>query len=216
MFPQRAGGEPSEHERHDASYSPDVYHSNTNPETPKPGEAVFDKTFSIIAGNTIALEGAKQKSIDFSLNPKIVSNRLQGDVYSVADYIIETSIKIQNDRRDIKPVCLLFGGEVTFKMTGKGVGGRNQHMALYAATLLQNHPGITLLSACTDGNDGTTDTAGAVIDSYTMDEALLKNVDPAKYLKTADSYHFFRKIEGQIVTGATTTNVGDIIVVIID
>jgi glycerate 2-kinase len=186
------------------------------PETPKTGEAVYDKTFSVIAGNGIALEEARQKSLELSLNPKILSDSLQGDVCSIADYIVETSIKIQNDKREIKPVCILCGGEVTFKMTGKEAGGTNQYLALLAATLLQNHPGITVLCAGTNGSDGNTDAAGAVVDSHTIDEALEKNIDPAKFIKSFDAYHFFRKIEGQIITGATLTNVGDIIVVIID
>ena len=78
----------------------------------------------------------------------------------------------------MKPVCLLFGGETTVKMTGKGAGGRNQHLALLTALLLRGKPGITILSAGTDGNDGTTDVAGAVVDSDTIAEALSKNINP--------------------------------------
>ena len=116
----------------------------------------------------------------------------------------------------MKPVCLLFGGETTIRMTGKGLGGRNQHFALVCAIMIQNHPGITILSAGTDGTDGPTDAAGAVVDSDTMRGALLKNIDPAKYLREFDSYHFFKKAGGHIITGPTMTNVMDIIVVIVE
>jgi glycerate-2-kinase len=84
------------------------------------------------------------------------------------------------------------------------------------AILLQDHPGITILSAGTDGTDGPTDAAGAVVDSDTLPGALSKNIDPAKYLREFDSYHFFKKAGGQIITGPTMTNVMDIIVVIVE
>ena len=65
-------------------------------------------------------------------------------------------------------------------MTGRGAGGRNQHFALLSALLLQNNPGITILSAGTDGNDGSTDAAGAVVDSDTVTDAVLNNIYPRK------------------------------------
>jgi len=86
---------------------------------------------------------------------------------------------------------------------------------LLSAFRLQNSPGITILSAGTDGNDGPTDVAGAVVDSDTIQEARSKNVDPEKYLRDFDSFHFFKKAGGHIVTGPTMTNVMDIIVVLV-
>jgi glycerate 2-kinase len=187
------------------------------PETPKPGDHVFEKSYNLLIGNnSLALEAAKQKAKEFNLNPVIINCQLQGDVNTVAEYIVETSLKYKESKKENKPVCLLFGGEVTVKMTGKGAGGRNQHLALLSALMLQNNPGITILSGGTDGNDGPTDAAGAVVDSDTIPAAQSKNIDPAKYLKAFDSYHFFKKAEGHIITGPTMTNVMDIIVVIVD
>ncbi|MEI8224764.1 MAG: glycerate kinase [Bacteroidota bacterium] len=187
------------------------------PETPKPGDHVFEKTYNHLIGtNRLALEAAKQKASEFNINPVIIDDHLQGDTSSVAEYIVETSLKFKIDKNEMKPVCLLFGGETTVKMTGRGLGGRNQHLALLCAILLQNHPGITILSAGTDGTDGPTDAAGAVVDSDTVTGALSKNIDPAKYLRDFDSYHFFKKAGGQIITGPTMTNVMDIIVVIVE
>ena len=154
--------------------------------------------------------------MEFNINAVIVDDQLQGDISTVAEYIVETSLKFKNDKDEIKPVCLLFGGETTVKMTGKGAGGRNQHLALLSAILLQNNPGITILSAGTDGNDGPTDVAGAVVDSDTIPEAYAKKLDPEKYLTGFDSFHFFKKAGGHIITGPTMTNVMDIIVVIIE
>lgn len=186
-------------------------------ETPKPGDPVFSKTFNILVGsNKLALEAAKRKALEFNINAVIIDDQLQGDISTVAEYIVETSLKFKNDENEVKPVCLLFGGETTVKMTGKGAGGRNQHLALLTALLLRGKPGITILSAGTDGNDGTTDVAGAVVDSDTIAEALSKNINPEKHLTGFDSYHFFKKAGGHIITGPTMTNVMDIIVVIVE
>lgn len=187
------------------------------PETPKPGDPVFEKTYNLLIGNnSLALEAAKQKALEFNINPVIIDDQLQGDTTTVAEYIVETSLKFKGDKSEVKPVCLLFGGETTIKMTGTGMGGRNQHLALLCAILLQNHPGITILSAGTDGTDGPTGAAGAVVDSDTLHGALSKNIDPEKYIREFDSYHFFKKAGGQIITGPTMTNVMDIIVVIVE
>lgn len=187
------------------------------PETPKSSDPVFEKTFNLLIGtNRLALEATKQKALEFNINPVIIDDQLQGDIGSVVEYIVETALKFQDDKSEIKPVCLLFGGETTVKMTGKGKGGRNQHLALLSAILLQNHPGITILSSGTDGTDGPTDVAGAVVDSDTVPVALSKNIDPEKYLRDFDSYHFFKKTDGHIITGPTMTNVMDIIVVIVE
>jgi glycerate 2-kinase len=191
--------------------------TGNRPETPKPGDPVFEKTYNLLIGtNRLALEAAKLKTLEFNINAVIIDDQLQGDTNSVAEYIVETSLKFKGDKSEVKPVCLLFGGETTVKMTGNGAGGRNQHLALLLAILLQNHPGITILSAGTDGTDGPTSAAGAVVDSDTISGVLTKNIDPAKYLREFDSYHFFKKAGGQIITGPTMTNVMDIIVVIVE
>jgi glycerate-2-kinase len=187
------------------------------PETPKPGDPVFDNTFNILVGsNNVALEAARSKALEFNVNAVIVDYQLQGDTSTVAEYLVETALRFKNDKNEVKPVCLLFGGETTVKMIGKGTGGRNQHLALLSALLLQNKPGITILCAGTDGNDGPTDAAGAVVDSDTISGAIAKNIDPYKYLNEFNSYHFFKKADGHINTGPTMTNVMDIIVVIVE
>jgi glycerate-2-kinase len=187
------------------------------PETPKSGDKIFDKTFNILVGtNRIALEASKNMALEYNINAVIIDDQLQGDVSSVAEYIVEIAVRFKNDKNEVKPVCLLFGGETTVKMTGKGSGGRNQHFALMSALLLESNPGITILSAGTDGNDGPTDAAGAVVDSATLHEAKLKNLDSQIYLAEFDSYNFFKKAGGHIITGPTMTNVMDIIIAIVE
>jgi glycerate 2-kinase len=186
------------------------------PETPKAGDPVFERTHNILAGsNWLALETARNKALEFNINAIIIDDQLQGDVSTVADYLLETSLKFKNDKDEVKPVCLLFGGETVVKVNGSGKGGRNQHLALLIALQLENKPVLTFLSSGTDGNDGTTDAAGAVVDSETIPLALLKGINPEKYLTNFDSYHFFKKAGGHIITGPTMTNVMDIIVVLV-
>jgi glycerate 2-kinase len=186
-------------------------------ETPKNGDPVFKKTFNIVIGsNRSALEAGRKKAGELDLNSFIIDDRLQGDIRGVAIRIVETSLKYQNDKRVRKPACLLFGGEPTLKMTGSGSGGRSQHLALMCGLLLRDKPGITLLVAGTDGNDGPTDAAGAVVDSETAGDALAKGFDPEKYLGEFDSYNFFKNAGGHIITGPTGTNVMDMMVVIIE
>lgn len=187
------------------------------PETPKENDPVFDKMHNKLVGsNRMALEAAKKKALEFNVNAIIIDDQLQGDISTVADYLVETALKFQIEKDEVKPVSLLFGGETTVRIRGDGIGGRNQHLALLTALLLQNKPGITILCAGTDGNDGPTNMAGAVIDSDTIHNARMKGINPDKYLDNFDSFHFFKKAGGHIFTGPTKTNVMDIIVIIVD
>jgi len=186
------------------------------PETPKPDDMVFDKTFNFLIGNNkIALEAAGKKSFELGINAEIINDRLEGDISSVSEYIVGTALKYQSDIKVPKPVCLLFGGEPTVQVTGSGKGGRNQHLALLGSALLRSHKGITMLSAGTDGNDGPTSAAGAVVDCDTYGYAVLHGIIPEEYLRKFDSFSFFRKAGGHIITGPTMTNVMDIIVVLV-
>jgi hydroxypyruvate reductase/glycerate 2-kinase len=115
--------------------------SGIRPETPKPGDTVFEKTHNILIGtNRLALEAAKQKALEFNINAVIIDDQLQGDSSTVAEYIVETSLKFKGDKSEVKPVCLLFGGETTIKLAIKGAGGRNQHLALLPELLLIRIP----------------------------------------------------------------------------
>ena len=141
------------------------------------------------------------KSIELGINAEIINDRIEGDIGSVSGYIVRTALKYQSDINVPKPVCLLFGGEPTVHVTGSGMGGRNQHLALCCSELLKDHKGITMLSAGTDGNDGPTSAAGAVVDCTTYNNAVLQGISPEEYLRNFDSFNFFRKAGGHIITG---------------
>lgn len=184
------------------------------PDTPKPDNPIFQNVHNYIIGsNGIALECASQKALEFGFKSLVVTNSLQGDVTEVANFILKT---IENQKpTGNKPVCLLFGGEPTVRVSGNGIGGRNQHLALYLATKINRRKNITVLCAGTDGTDGPTNAAGAVVDNETATKSVEKGVDPSHYLVNYDSYHFFQQVGGHIVTGNTGTNVMDMIVVLI-
>jgi glycerate 2-kinase len=113
--------------------------------------------------------------------------------------------------------ALVFFGECTVKVTGDGLGGRNQELALrMAKRLKETGRNVAFLSAGTDGIDGPTDAAGAVVDQHTWQKAQENNLDPDKYISQNDSYHFFQKTGGHIITGPTGNNVMDLQIVLTD
>ena len=188
-----------------------------HPETPKPGDPLFSGTLNILAGtNQIALKAAKAQAVNMGFRTYIIDTELHGDVENVSESVISTAISFKNNNDIQKPVCLLYGGETTVRINGNGKGGRNQHLALLAAMRLKNLPGLTLLSAGTDGTDGPTDYAGAVVDSETVRKAISLNEDPENYLYEFNSYNFFKRFGGQIITGPTFTNVMDIVVILVE
>jgi len=168
----------------------------------------------IIGSNQTALEAASKKAVEKGFETHIITNRLQGDYTRVADFILQT-IDQHDHKMDKRPVCLLFGGEPTVQVRGSGLGGRNQHLALYLATKINGKRNVTILSAGTDGTDGPTDVAGAIVDNYTISKALSLGIDPDLYLENADSYAFFNQVEGHIITGSTQTNVMDMMITLI-
>ena len=183
-------------------------------DTPKLDNPVFQNVHNYIIGsNGIALESSAKKAVELGFETHTVTDSIQEDVTETANFILKT---IDNQKpTGNKPVCLLFGGEPTVKVSGKGLGGRNQHLALYLATKICCKKNITILCAGTDGTDGPTDAAGAVVDYETATKAVEKGIDPNHYLTNCDSYRFFQQVGGHIITGNTGTNVMDIIVAIV-
>lgn len=186
------------------------------PETPKSDDFIFSKVYNVIIGNNkMALEAASRKAIELGYQAHIIADDLQGNEKETANFILSTIEKFK-EKNHKTPICLLFGGEPTVKVTGDGLGGRNQHLALYLATKLENKPGITILCGGTDGTDGPTDAAGAIVDDKTIQIAKEKNIHPMDYLKNSDAYNFFKQVGGHLITGSTKTNVMDIVLVILE
>jgi glycerate-2-kinase len=114
-----------------------------------------------------------------------------------------------------RPAAIILGGETTVTVHGNGLGGRNQELALSALRSIEGVSGITIASMGTDGVDGPTEAAGAIVDSSASMSARMKGLDIDHYLTHNDSNNFFRTLgDGLIVTGPTGTNVNDVMVII--
>jgi len=151
----------------------------------------------IIVTNKNCLDAMKSRAKDLGYSTKIL-DCLYGNVQDLGPKISKTfSGKKMN--------CVIFGGESTVVVTGKGKGGRNQELVLYTASdLSKKHKDVTVASVGTDGIDGTTDCAGAIWQSHQRQDAI------KQYLDKNDSYNFFKKYGGLIFTGPTGTNLMDI------
>ena len=108
------------------------------------------------------------------------------------------------------PACLLFGGETTVTVKGKGKGGRNQEVALSAALILSGVEGVALSAFGTDGVDGPTDAAGAIVTGETIAQGDRLGLSAQAALAENDSYPYLKAVGALVVTGPTGTNVGDL------
>lgn len=189
------------------------------PETPKKGAAVFKKVNNIIIGsNRMALDAAAMSARAMGYKTEILSYRVIGDVHKAARWLAEKALEVKTmkDRLKKEPRCLICGGETTVTVKGNGKGGRNTELALVFAMEVEGVEGITMLSAGTDGTDGPTDAAGAMVNGETIERARGLGLDPGKYLEENNSYNFFKETGSLIITGPTGTNVMDIQIVVID
>jgi glycerate 2-kinase len=186
-------------------------------DTPKPGAPCFKKvTHRIIANNRIALDAAEKAARTLGFKPFILSSQIQGEVRELAKFYGAIAREmIQSHDPSKKPLCIIAGGEPTVTVTGRGTGGRNTELALAVALEIQGLPNILFLSAGTDGTDGPTDAAGALATGRTYNQATQKEIFPEKYLKENDSYTFFKKAGGLLMTGPTGTNVMDLHILLV-
>ncbi|GAB4388825.1 MAG: glycerate kinase [Thermodesulfovibrionales bacterium] len=183
------------------------------PETPKPGARAFEGVVNtIIGGNRKALEAARERALALGLEAEVVSDALRGEARLAAAWLAEKARAVEGARGR---KLLISGGETTVTVKGGGKGGRNTELALAFAIEAAGVPGVTLLSAGTDGNDGETDAAGAFADGLTAARAGRAGLDPAAFLADNDSYSFFREVGDLFITGPTGTNVMDLQLVLI-
>ena len=113
------------------------------------------------------------------------------------------------------PVGIVVGGETTVTVTGKGKGGRNQELALALAQKIEGLDRVVVASVSTDGVDGPTDAAGALVDGETTRNSRKLGLNAEEFLKNNDSYGFFSRVGGLIRTGPTGTNVNDVTIIIV-
>ncbi|MFO8164653.1 MAG: glycerate kinase [Desulfatiglandales bacterium] len=188
------------------------------PETPKEGDPLFSKVQNVIVGNNRkSLLSAKERAISLGYNTIVLSSQIEGEAREVAQVFAAIGKEILQANLPIpSPACVIAGGETTVTIQGKGKGGRNQELALGCAIAIDGLEGISLLSAGTDGTDGPTDAAGAIVDGTTCKRARQTNLNPQDFLLANNSYTFFDSLGDLLKTGPTRTNVMDIICMVVN
>ena len=183
-------------------------------ETPKPGDARLRRARTVVIGNRCdALEAAARCAAGLGYDVVTLPAPVVGEARVAAGSHLARAAAGGGRR----PACILSAGETTVEVRGPGRGGRNQEFALAAVEPLAALGGCSALASVgTDGIDGPTDAAGAVVDTTTLARARAKGLpDPAQYLDRNDSYTFFEQLGDLVRLGPTATNVGDLQVLLI-
>jgi hydroxypyruvate reductase len=173
----------------------------------------------IIGNNATAVDAAGEEAVRLGYSPAITSAaRSEGPAEQLGRHLASMALRMRDQPG---PDCLISGGEPTVRLAAehiRGLGGRNQQLVLAGLQELQNDgaAGIVLLSGGTDGEDGPTDAAGALLDADILSAAQHKGLDPADYLARSDAYHFFQPLDALLTTGPTGTNVCDVRVIVVD
>jgi len=195
------------------------------PETPKPGAPGFGRvTSKVILGNPHALRAGAARATELGVMPVAISREpLLGDAVETARRLVDELVHFREGgllgvRDPGKYACMLWGGETTVRLVDEtyGAGGRCQHLALAAARALKElgglGRGIAILAAGTDGRDGPTDAAGAVVDAATWDAIRAAGRDPAAHLAGRDAFPALDAAGALLRTGHSGTNVRDVVV----
>jgi hydroxypyruvate reductase len=180
------------------------------PETPKPGDPrLVGALVRVIGGRQEAMAGAADVAVRLGYRAAVLGAPVVGEARAAAAGCVEAAVAAGHDGG---PVCVVSSGETTVKVRGAGRGGRNQELALAASVLFDRlGPLAAMASVGTDGVDGPTDAAGAIVDSGTLGRAASAGLAaPQHYLDENDAYRFFDALGDLIRTGPTGTNVGDL------
>jgi glycerate 2-kinase len=192
-----------------------------SPETPKPDDPVFTQVQNVIVGsNILAAQAALKQAHEEGFQPYLLRTDLQGEARQVAFELATFLRQAKKTNSPVPaPVCIVAGGETTVTLRqgsgqalgGNGKGGRNTELALAAVSELADFPGVMLATLATDGEDGPTDAAGAVVTGESFRRAADLGLHPGDFLDRNDSYSFFAVLEDLLKPGPTGTNVNDLV-----
>lgn len=178
------------------------------PETPKANDPIFNNTgHTLIGSNTLSIAAMQEYARELGFRTDIYSHQLCGEARLAADHLAAHAKNIR------QPVALLAGGESTVTLKGKGLGGRNQELALAFALAAEKYRlsgSWAFLSGGTDGRDGPTDAAGGLVDPDSIKRIRLAGLEPQALLDNNDSYHALKASHDLLMTGTTGTNVADL------
>jgi hydroxypyruvate reductase len=182
------------------------------PETPKEGDPVFAQVNNLLVGsNPQAAAAALEAARAAGFNALVLTTYLQGEAREAGRVLAAVGRELAASGQPLpRPACLICGGETTVTLRGKGRGGRNQELALAAVQDLAGLPDVALVTLATDGGDGPTDAAGAVVTGETLKRAQAAGLDPDLALDHNDAYPFFAVLDDLLKPGATETNVNDL------
>jgi hydroxypyruvate reductase len=185
----------------------ELFQTHALEETPKADDAAFVRSrWWPILSNASILEAAKADATRSGFTVEIDNSCDDWDYIAARDYLLN---RLRELRKTNERVCLLSGGEVTVKVTGGGVGGRNQQFALACAGKIAGE-NITVLSVGTDGIDGNSKAAGAVVDGTTVERARSRSLDAEKHLEAFNAFPFFEALGDAVITGPTGNNLRDL------
>jgi hydroxypyruvate reductase len=178
--------------------------------------AQIRSTSLILGSNATAVDaaGVEAERLGYS-HAMIAAGHSEGAAEEVGRHLAQMALRMRDESG---PDCLISGGEPTVKLVDekrRGKGGRNQQLALAALAELGDCRRIAFLSGGTDGEDGPTDAAGALVTEDIVGSAAKQHLAPEEYLARNDAYHFFEKTGGLFITGPTHTNVCDLRVVVV-
>lgn len=185
----------------------DLFAHHALAETPKPGDPAFARSrwWPILSNETVRNAAATQAAAaGFAVEADTSCD--DWEYGRAADYLLS---RLRELRRGVSRACLISGGEITVRVGGGGTGGRNQHFALYCAEKIAGE-NIAVLSAATDGVDGNSPAAGAVVDGSTVERARRVGLDPGAALAAFDSYPLLDALGDTVTTGPTGNNVRDL------
>lgn len=182
------------------------------PENPKPGNPLFERVQNVLVGsNPQAAQAALDQASREGFYPLLLGTELQGEAREVGKSLAAQLRQILESGELVKrSFCLVAGGETTVTIRGSGKGGRNQELALAAVPELAVLDNVMLITLATDGEDGPTDAAGAVVTGETFEEGKALGLNPQAFLENNDSYHYFDTLENLMRPGPTGTNVNDL------
>ena len=184
-------------------------------ETVKAGDPrIESSSYAVIGNRQTAVEGARRAAIESGYDVVVVDDVIAGEASRAGESFASAALGASGRRR---PLCVLGSGETTVTVRGGGSGGRNQEFALGSLAVLEAPPGrsIVIGSAGTDGIDGPTAAAGALVDETTISRAGALGVSPQTALEQNDAFPFFAALQDLIMWGPTGTNVGDLHVVLL-
>jgi glycerate 2-kinase len=162
----------------------------------------------VVGNNALITDAAVAAAQRLGYRTHFQGREIQGEARQVARELVARTRRLE------PPACIIAGGETTVTVTGRGKGGRCQEFALAAALTMRPGDGVTVLAAGTDGTDGPTDAAGAIVDGGSAERGRAASVDPAQALEDNDAYRFLRASGDLLVSGPTNTNLLDLYVVL--